>query len=138
MPASQRQRGFTLIEILVAFMVLTLVLTVVFRIFSGGLRNVELSSDYTRAVLVAESQLTAAGITAPLEIGETSGEWNERFYWQRVIEAYLPWEEEKELSSAVQGYRVTVNVDWEQAGQKRRLSLGSIRLRKADNEEVKG
>ena len=74
MPASQRQRGFTLIEILVAFMVLTLVLTVVFRIFSGGLRNVELSSDYTRAVLVAESQLTAAGITAPLEIGETSGD----------------------------------------------------------------
>ena len=138
MPASQRQQGFTLIEILVAFMMLTLVLTVVFRIFSGGLRNVELSSDYTRAVLVAESQLTAAGITTPLETGETSGEWNEHFYWQRVIEEYLPWEEEKELSSAVQGYRITVHVDWEQAGQKRRLSLGSIRLRKADDDEVKG
>lgn len=138
MPASQRQQGFTLIEILVAFMVLTLVLTVVFRIFSGGLRNIELSSDYTRAVLVAESQLTAAGITVPLEIGETSGEWNEHFHWQRIIEAYLPWEEEKELSSAVQGYRVTVNVNWEQAGQQRRLSLGSIRLGKTDNEEVKG
>jgi general secretion pathway protein I len=127
-----RQQGFTLIEILVAFMILALALTVIFRIFSGGLRNVELSADYTLAALVAESQLAEAGVTAPLEPGETRGEWDDSFSWQRIIEPYLPWEEEKELSTAVEGYRITVNVDWERAGKKRRLTLSSIRLRKTD------
>ncbi len=138
MRADARQQGFTLIEILVAFMILTLSLTVLFRIFSGGLRNVELSSNYTQAVLVAESQLAAAGITAPLETGESSGEWGERFRWQRVIETYLPRDGETEPAGGIEGYRVTVNVDWELSGQKRRLTLSSIRLRKAGSEETPG
>ena len=138
MAARRRQQGFTLIEILVAFMILTLALTVIFRIFSGGLRNLELSADYTRAALVAESQLAAAGVSIPLEPGETSGELGDSFSWQRIIEAYQPWEEGKELSAAMQGYRVTVNVDWERAGQKRRLSLSSIRLRKVDTTGIPG
>jgi general secretion pathway protein I len=132
--ARRRQQGFTLIEVLVAFMILTLALTVIFRIFSGGLRNLELSADYTRAALVAESQLAAAGVSIPLEPGETSGEVDDSFSWQRVIQTYQPWEKEKELSTAMQGYRVTVNVDWERAGQKRRLTLSSIRLRKVDTD----
>ncbi len=138
MRADARQQGFTLIEILVAFMVLTLALTVIFRIFSGGLRNVELSSNYTQAVLVAESQLAATGITAPLETGESSGEWGERFQWQRIIETYLPRDGEKEPAGGIEGYRVTVNVDWELSGQKRRLTLSSIRLRKTGSEETPG
>jgi general secretion pathway protein I len=119
-------------------MILTLALTVIFRIFSGGLRNLELSADYTRAALVAESQLAAAGVSIPLEPGETSGEVDDSFSWQRVIQAYQPWEKEKELSTAMQGYRVTVNVDWERAGQKRRLTLSSIRLRKVDTDGMPG
>jgi general secretion pathway protein I len=136
--ARRRQQGFTLIEVLVAFMILTLALTVIFRIFSGGLRNLELSADYTRAALVAESQLAAAGVSIPLEPGETSGEVDDSFSWQRVIQTYQPWEKEKELSTAMQGYRVTVNVDWERAGQKRRLTLSSIRLRKVDTDGMPG
>lgn len=130
-----RQQGFTLIEILVAFMVLTLTLTVVFRIFSEGLRNVQLSSDYSQAVMVAESQLTATGVTTPLEIGEASGAWDERFHWQRVIETYQPWEEQKELTRKVDSYRVTVNVAWDRYEKQRRLSLSSIRLGKVDTGE---
>ena len=95
MMANRQQRGFTLIEVLVAFMILTLSLTVIFRIFSGGLRNIALSEDYARAVLVAESQLSAIGVSEPLEHGVTSGEWDTRFRWERVVEHYLPWKEDK-------------------------------------------
>ena len=126
---SRRQRGFSLIEILVAFMILAMSLTVIFRIFSGGLRNVALSEDYARAVLVAEAQLAAAGVSEPLERGVTSGEWDERFRWQRVIDDYEAWEQDKELSVDLRAYRVTVNVDWEHAGRTRNVSLSSVRLK---------
>lgn len=132
MMANRHQRGFTLIEILVAFMILALSLTVIFRIFSGGLRNVALSEDYARAVLVAESQLSAIGVSEPLESGVTSGKWDARFRWERVVERYLPWEEDKVLATPLLAYRVTVNVDWEYAGRDRQITLRSVRLKKAE------
>lgn len=138
MRASRHQRGFSLIEILVAFMILAMSLTVIFRIFSGGLRNVALSEDYAQAVLVAESQLSAIGVSEPLERGVTSGEWNERFRWQRMVEHYQPWEQEKELAAPLLAYLVTVNVDWEHAGRNRQISLSSVRLKQVERSGGRG
>jgi len=131
------QQGFSLIEILVAFMILAMSLTVIYRIFSGGLRNVALSEDYARAVLVAESQLAAIGISEPLVRGVSSGEWGERFRWQRVVEQYQPWEQDKELSTQLLAYSVTVNVDWEHAGRSRQVSLSSVRLKPVEQKDKK-
>lgn len=124
-------RGFTLIEVLVAFLILALSLTVLMRIFSGGLRNVGLAEDYAQAVLVAEAQLAATGVVEPLAIGETTGDWDERFRWQRLIDPYQPWEEGETLNAPVTAYRVTVHVDWEREGRTRRISLTSLRLSSA-------
>jgi len=131
MLASRDQRGFSLIEILVAFMILAMSLTVIFRIFSGGLRNVALSEDYARAVLLAESQLSAIGVSEPLQRGVTSGEWGERFNWERVVEDYQPWQQDRELDAPLQGYRVTVRIDWKHAGRSRQITLNSVRLKQA-------
>jgi general secretion pathway protein I len=138
MRANQHQRGFSLIEILVAFMILAMSLTVIFRIFSGGLRNIALAEDYARAVLVAESQLAAIGVSEPLERGVSSGEWGKRFHWQRVVEHYQPWEQDKELVTPLLAYRVTVNVDWEHAGRGRQLTLNSVRLKPVARTEKQG
>ena len=134
---ASRQRGFSLIEILVAFVILAMSLSVIFRIFSGGLRNVALSEDYARAVLVAESQLAAIGISEPLVRGVSSGVWGERFRWQQVVEPYQPWEQDKELSTQLLAYRITVNVDWEHAGSSRQVSLTSVRLKPIEQKDKK-
>jgi general secretion pathway protein I len=128
MTPERRQRGFSLIEVLVAFMILAISLTVIFRIFSGGLHNIALSEDYARALLVAQSQLAAAGVETPLEAGVISGRWSERFRWQRAVEPYRPWSEDKPLVAPVRAFRVSVSVDWEQLGRTRRITLNSIRL----------
>jgi general secretion pathway protein I len=130
MTASRQQRGFTLIEVLVAFMILAMSLSVIFRIFSGGLRNVTISEDYAQAMLVAEAQLASAGLGEPLQEGVTAGEWDARFRWQRVVEPYRPWEQDKALAVPLQAYRVTVSVDWSDAGQTRQVTLGSVRLKR--------
>ena len=42
-----RARGFSLLEVLVAFVILALVGTALFRLFSGSLANVAAADDYT-------------------------------------------------------------------------------------------
>ncbi len=123
-----RQSGYTLIEVLVAFMILALALTVLMRIFSGGLRNVSVSSDYAVATLIAESRLAAAGIDIPLRPGETSGTEGERFEWTVSVQDYQPWPGYRSAAKGVDAYRVTVTVEWPHGDNTRRVGLSTVRL----------
>lgn len=123
-----RQSGYTLIEVLVAFMILALALTVLMRIFSGGLRNVSVSSDYATATLIAESRLAAAGIDLPLVPGETSGTEGERFEWTVSVQDYEPWPGYRSAVKGVAAYRVTVTVEWPHHDRMRRIGLSTVRL----------
>ena len=71
--APRRQRGFSLLEVLVAFVILSLVVTALFRLFSGALVNASAADDYTHAVLVAESALAEAAAAVPLVEATNSG-----------------------------------------------------------------
>jgi general secretion pathway protein I len=124
-----RQSGYTLIEVLVAFMILALALTVLLRIFSGGLRNVSVSSDYATATLIAESRLAAAGIDIPLRPGETSGTEGERFEWTVSVQDYQPWPGYRSAAKGVDAYRVTVTVEWPNGDNTRSVGLSTVRLR---------
>ena len=124
-----RQSGYTLIEVLVAFLILALALTVLLRIFSGGLRNVSVSSDYATATLIAESRLAAAGIDLPLTPGENSGTEGERFEWKVSVQDYDPWPGYRSAAKGVDAYRVTVTVEWPHGDNTRSVGLSTVRLR---------
>ena len=124
-----RQSGYTLIEVLVAFMILALALTVLMRIFSGGLRNVSVSSDYAVATLIAESRLASAGIDMPLVPGEMSGTEGERFEWTVSVQDYEPWPGYRSAAKGVDAYRVTVTVEWPHGDNTRSVGLSTVRLR---------
>jgi general secretion pathway protein I len=128
MRSDRRQSGYTLIEVLVAFMILTLALTVLLRIFSGGLRNVSVSSDYATATLIAESRLAAAGIDIPLRPGETSGTEGERFEWTVSVQDYQPWPGYRSAARGLDAYRVTVTVEWPNGDKTRSVDLSTVRL----------
>ncbi len=98
------------------------------RIFSGGLRNVSVSSDYAVATLIAESRLAAAGIDIPLRPGETSGTEGERFEWTVSVQDYRPWPGYRSAAKGVDAYRVTVTVAWPHGDNMRRVGLSTIRL----------
>jgi len=130
-------QGFTLIEVLVAFMILTLSVSVLLRIFSGGLNSVSVAGDYAQAVLLAESQLAVVGHSEPLAVGQSSGE-SERFRWRRTIESYLPWEDDTALTVPLSGYLVTVEVSWTRNGRDQQITLNSLRVQKRPLEEGLG
>ena len=124
----QRSRGYTLVEVLVAFVILAMALTVLLRIFSGGVRNVAVSSDYAKAVLIAESRLATAGIDDTLAPGKTDGVENGHFRWTRVVTDYEPTADYASTVRGLRGYRVTVTVSWPNGDRERRIELNTVRL----------
>jgi len=124
----RRNSGYTLIEVLVAFMILALALTVLLRIFAGGVRNVSVSSEYARAVLIAESHLAAAGIDGLLSPGESSGIEDGSYEWTRTVHEYTPSPDYKASVRNVPAYYVTVSVQWPHGDGTRSIDISTVRL----------
>ncbi|HEU4368558.1 MAG TPA: prepilin-type N-terminal cleavage/methylation domain-containing protein [Methylomirabilota bacterium] len=75
-----RQRGFTLIEVLVAFAVLSLTVVVAVQGFAQGLRLLKLSGDHQHAILIADQK--AREVVLPKEGREEGSEG--AFAWART------------------------------------------------------
>jgi len=123
-----RQGGFTLIEVLVAFVILVAALPVLYAIFSGGLRGMTLTEDYRRAVALGESRLAESGIVGSLLEGEQRTAGDGRYTLTYTTQAYRPWRDVDVEQLAVRAYRVTVDIGWEQYGVQRSVSLSTIKL----------
>ena len=126
----ERRGGFTLIEVLVAFAILTLSLTALFQIFSAGIRNVTTAEDYTTAVLLAESKLDSVGRKAPLSEGEEMGQWQNGFRWRLTIRRYEGTPIPDGLP--VRPFVIAVTVSWGEHDEKRTISLETLRLAALD------
>lgn len=126
----RRERGFTLVEIVVAFVLLAAVLGVGFEIFSTGLRRAGDLDDYSRALVIAQSKLAAAGMEEPFAEGQWQGESDDRrFRWmvqvQRSAEGQAP--EGQPANSAYQLFRVDVRVEWTGSDTRpRSISLATL------------
>jgi general secretion pathway protein I len=119
-------RGFSLLEVLVAFVILALVLAVLMRIFSGALRNIGAAEGYSQAVAIAESKLAAIGVDAPLAEGSNAGSGN-GYSWRIVVrreEAGAPVLESVQPDEL---YRVEVTVSWGEAPAARSVRFVTLR-----------
>ncbi|MEZ5449880.1 MAG: hypothetical protein R3E89_13210 [Thiolinea sp.] len=65
--------GFSLLEILVAFVIMGLVVGALLQVYGSSMRNVALADEYSFAVQIAESRLQAVGGEIEVEQGSVSG-----------------------------------------------------------------
>jgi general secretion pathway protein I len=126
-----KSSGFTLLEIVVAFTLMALVISVLLGVFSGGLQGLGLADEYSRASSIAESTLGRVGADIALKEGETRGTEADRFRWAVQIK---PFEVEQENQGqpqaimAVQLMEVQVVVTWDDYGRNREVKLHTLRL----------
>jgi len=85
---SAGQSGFTLVEVLLAFVVFALSFTVVLEILSGSMRNTVRAKEYTEVALIAQSVMDQVGLDIPLEEGTSSSGETGDYRWQLNISAY--------------------------------------------------
>ena len=131
---SASETGFSLLEVLVAFVILALVGTALFRLFAGALGNAAVADEYSRATLYAESRLAALGVESPLREGTDQGNSEDgRYAWSAKIEPYAMPETTPELARnqpvPVRLWHLVVTVSWPGTpGSERSIVLATTRL----------
>ena len=134
--ARSRERGYTLIEVLVAFAVLALALTVLLGTLSGATRQVRWSADAGRAALHAQSLVAQVGVGEPLVPGRRGGELEAgRYRWQLEVEPWI----DPQLPAApladpfgARMMALRLTVEWGEGGPRERLVVESLRLAVAE------
>jgi len=84
-----KQKGFSLLEILIAFSILALSLGILLKIFSAGVNTAVVAEDYTAAVQIAESLMAKTGVETPLQAGQDSGLENEKYHWLVEVSPFV-------------------------------------------------
>jgi general secretion pathway protein I len=77
-----RERGFTLLEVLVAFAIAALALIALYSAVLDGLRNTFVAGHMEQAIALARSRLAAVGSALPLTAGDRGGDDGRGFHWQ--------------------------------------------------------
>jgi general secretion pathway protein I len=132
---ADRQLGFTLLEVLIAFIIAALALGVMFDASLGGLRATEIASHYQEALSLARSHLASVD-AAPLRGRELSGDDGRGFHWTLRIKpagtVVLPRGPDEDPAQGPQAqatlYSVSVTETWTGDGGERQVRLDSARL----------
>lgn len=121
------QRGFSLLEVLVALVIMSFALAIILQLFQTGLRNVDLSEQYWRGAIHARSQLAKVGPVFSIEDSEYDGEFSDGYRW-RIGIFKMP-SPEGESRHLIQHYQVRVTSYWDDGDKTRQYELNSIRVR---------
>lgn len=129
---SHASRGFTLLEVMLAFVIFALSFAVVLEIMAGSIQGIRRASDDTEVALLAQSLMDQVGIEIPLEEGEFTGEELDRYRWQLGVYLYGSSDEDayvQELAelSGILLYQVILDIEWDTGRRQRTAHFSTIR-----------
>jgi general secretion pathway protein I len=140
----RRQRGFSLLEVILAFTLLAVALGILMAILGGGLTQVRGAGDASVATLHAQSLLDEVGVLEPIEPGRRGGDFDDgRYRWEMEITeaedpapAGIPDPNAApvetvglQLPSKPLLYRIDLEMSWGEDDFERRISFVTLRAR---------
>jgi general secretion pathway protein I len=134
------QRGYTLLEVMVAFALLAIGLGLLLAILSDGVHSVARSSQTTQATLYAESLLDTLGADRRLQPGRSQGMFEQgRYRWTLDVAPFKPpiptpargdpYSADPNVQTFVDNvmYRVVLQMQWGAFGPDQTLRVETLR-----------
>ncbi len=137
---SSSNKGFLLIEVVVALAILGIGLMVIIELFSGALRLARTSAEYTKAVNYARTKMEEITVKPAVQEGIDEGESDDKaFRWH--VEAkkvdLLSIDKSVDYKPPIELYQVKIEVFWKSGSKERSTSLESLKVAKPDEDEQK-
>jgi len=126
--ARSGERGFTLLEVLVAFTIASLLLVAVLRSLTLGLAGGARADAYTKATLLAESTLEAMGVAAPFRDGDRVELKTGPFRVTATVHRFTDRDLLDESTQYLALYALQATVSWREGPREQSISLNTLRL----------
>jgi prepilin-type N-terminal cleavage/methylation domain-containing protein len=120
------RNGFTLVETLVATMILAIGVVSVFQLFAGGLRISKTSEKYSDAIRHARQKTEEILIESALSEGGAEGTFEDGYDWE--IEIIPIREEEEKNNPPVVPFYVKVRIRWEDGIHQKSYEIHTIKI----------
>jgi general secretion pathway protein I len=134
-PGRSGDRGFTLLEVLVALIIAALALGELFSVAASDLRSVVVAGRTQEALSRARSHLATVGLNGALVAGEQRGDDGGGYHWALRVAQIAAAAPPASVSpmAAPQGapaalYLVTASVSWREGGRTRSVRLTTERV----------
>jgi general secretion pathway protein I len=82
----RREAGFTLVEVVVAFAIVTIILAALYQAIAGAYRGYARIQLREQALALVRAQLEAVGSEEPLQPGERTGTYATGVAWRLTVE----------------------------------------------------
>lgn len=122
---SRNDRGFTLLEVLVAMVLLSIALAAIFELFSANLKGIVKSDDISHAVILAESKMRE------ILDNETLAErvWTESTgNGYRIDAAVKRTERDRTNNLQIELFEISLTVFWSKGSKERTFNLKTLKM----------
>lgn len=132
-------KGFTLLEILVAFTLLAVTFGTIMQIIAGSAKNTQKASQNTKIAMLAQSKMDELGLFEVLEEGSTNGDFDDKTSWSLEITPFdVPYEGDNNQDiTAVELMEVTLIITSEHGRKQHSEEFNTLRVITPDSSRAR-
>lgn len=122
-------RGFSLLEMIAAIMLLAIAFGALMEVAGGSIRLSQQASDYTQAALWARSKLDSSFVLEAVQPGMTQGNFDNRYRWRMQVTPWaVPNTALPSTPYAFRMYKLDLDVIWGSTPFERTAHFSTLRI----------